>query len=375
MKKVGIITFHCADNFGAFLQVYALQKTIADLGVRVEIIDFRPDKLIMPYNNKISINKSINQVGYLRTLKKLIIKKLNYKNITQRMTSYSIIRDKYLILSKEKYYTSDRLKNDPPRYDYYISGSDQVWNPHFKEEIGDAYFLDFVVDNYLIKISYAASIAEPVADNLRDTYSKLISKFDFISVREQTAKEYLEYIIPQKKEVFVHLDPTFLLTSNEWDKLIKKTDINDKYIFVYDLQKSDELIKLANRISSEKGYKVISYSKIKNFKNGIKSFAYSNPSEFLNYLKNSEFVLTTSFHGLAFAIIFNKPFYTIPHNTRGSRMIDLLKSLNLDDRIVCKNEEIKDINYRLDFFKSNLIIKQKKEESIIYLKKAMDIKE
>lgn len=370
MKKAGIITFHCADNFGAFWQVYALQSTIGNLGIDVEIIDFRPDELVLPFQDYIDIKKMVKERGVLRTIKAILYKIGRRRLVKKRTNSFSEMRKKYLILSKEKYKTSEELKNNPPIYDYYISGSDQVWNPYFKKQIGNSYFLDFANDKYK-RISYAASIAEYIPNDLEEEYSNLINRFDHISVRESSAKAYLQTLTNQ--DIKVSLDPTFLLNTTQWEKFINNpSDIPDDYIFVYDIEENKELTLLANRISNQFGYGVISYSSSKNYISGMKSFKYESPETFLNYIKNSKLVLSTSFHGIAFAIIFNKPFYTIPHKTRGSRMVDLLTLLELNERIIYKNDELTNIKFELNYSRTNQILKKQREESLKYLKEALN---
>jgi len=370
MKRVSILTFHCADNFGAFLQAYALQNTIKDLDIDVEIIDFRPDELILPYANIIKLNELLNEEGKTKAIRLLLSKIYNYKNIHKRMQNFSRSREKYLSLSKEKFNTAEQLKQYPPNYDYYIVGSDQVWNPYFVNKIGDSYFLDFI-KNEATRISYAASISETVPPKLISKYSERLNKFQNISVRETSAKAYLSSIID--KDISVHLDPAFLLEKEQWDEMAIKFHNKFKYILVYDLQHNEEIIKLANRIAAEKGYKVISYSKVKNYNNAIKSFRYASPEEFLGLIRNSEFILSTSFHGVAFALIYNKPFYAVPHTTRGTRVIDLLNMFNLGERIVYTSSEVNEVLYAVDYSEVNEIIRESKELSIKYLKNALNI--
>ena len=313
----------------------------------------------------------LNERGLLRTIKAIALKISRYSRVKLRTNSFSEMREKHLNLSVEKYLSSDELINNPPHYKYYISGSDQVWNPYFKKKIGNSYFLDFATDNS-IKIAYAASIAEKVPDELNDEYFSLINDFDYISVRESSAKKYLNTLTD--KDIYVTLDPTFLLNTEQWNRFIKESFIKEDYIFVYDIEENNELVKLTNRISEKYGYKVISYGSSKKFNMGVKSFKYDSPIEFLNYVKNAKLVLSTSFHGVAFAIIFNKPFYSIPHKTRGSRMIDTLNLLELHERIIYQNDDLKDVDFELDYSSANQILEIQKNVSIKYLREALNIK-
>jgi len=372
MKKVGIMTFHCADNFGAVLQVYALQQTIKELNIDVEIIDFRPQALIIPYNHTVNLKNRYSVNGIKGVIRALLSSIYNYRNIESRLKSFRKFRDDNLNISKEKYYFSQELLNSPPKYDYFLTGSDQVWNPSFKRKIGDSYFLDFV-DNNAIKISYAASIAEEVDEGLIGDYKNHINRFDYISVREKSGVEFLQNIINNSVEVT--LDPTLLLNKRKWKNISKKPNLKEKYILVYGLEHNNELIKLANRLSEEINIKIISYTNQKIFNNVIESFYFKGPDEFLGLFENAEVILTNSFHGTVFSVINNKPFYTIPHTTTGSRMIDLLKILNLEERIIYKAEDLKEFDFNIDYNEVDRILETKRQESINFLKKSFGIKD
>ena len=371
MNKAGIITFHCADNFGAILQVYALQKIIQDLNIDAEIIDFRPEVLVEPYEHFINLRKYANKYGYRRALRSLLAQIYYFGLIKKRIESYNIFRNNYLKLSRNKYYSQEDLLNNPPIYDFYITGSDQVWNPSFKKDIGNSYLLDFVTGDS-VKISYAASIAEEINDNFIEDYKKYINQFDYISIREKSSLKIINSIT--NKNIEVTLDPTLLLSKEQWNTISELPNIDEKYILVYDLQYNIELIKIANKLSEETGYKIICFSKTKYFKNTIESFYYKGPSQFLGYCKKAELILTNSFHGTVFSVIYGKPFYTIPHTTRGSRMIDLLETLNLEDRLVYKANDLEEINYYIDYEKVNNILEIKKQESIDFLTTALNIR-
>jgi hypothetical protein len=367
MNKAGIITFHCSDNFGAVLQVYALQEVIKEMNIDVEIIDFRPKELTTPYNHSVDFIKYFKDKRFKSATKLFLANIYNYKNIKVRLKAFNLFRGNYLKLSTSKYYTSKDLLNNPPEYKYYITGSDQVWNPYFKKAIGDSYFLDFV-NNQSMKISYAASIAQTVEQELVKDYKNYINQFDYISIREKSSLDFLKGIC--NKNINVSLDPTLLLNKEKWKVISQKPEIKEKYILVYDLQNNHELVRLANKISKDNNLKVISYSNKRKYNDAIQSFKYKGPREFLGLFENAELILTSSFHGTVFSIINEKPFYTIPHSTRGSRMIDLLKILNLEDRIVYKSDDVKKIENNINYGKVNSLLEYHRQESIHYLKKS-----
>ena len=372
MKNAGIITFHCADNYGAVLQVYALQKMLQQLNIDAEIIDFRPKELTIPYNHSFNFYKNYKSKGLMRTIKLSMSKIYKYRDIKRRLDSFSDFRKQNLKLSNESYAYSKDLCKNPPLYDFYVTGSDQVWNPHYIMNIGYSYFLDFV-NSESVKISYAASIAQDVEEELVEEYKKQLSEFNYISIREESSVDFLRQITD--KDIKVTLDPTLLLDKQEWGKISKSPNLGEKYILVYDLIQNNELIKIANQLSSELGMRIISYSNKRNYINSIESFHYRGPSEFLGLFEKAEFVLTNSFHGTVFAVINNKPFYTIPHNKTGSRMVDLLKNINLDDRIVYQATDLKGKDYSINYKEANKLLDNKRKDSIDFLMKSFETRE
>jgi hypothetical protein len=371
MVKAGIITFHCADNFGAVLQTYALSKKIENMGVFSEIIDFNPSIIVEPYKIFPRIDYCIKNRGLKGTLKTYISRLKRRNEIKNKRNKFQDFRNKYMRISKIKFNKSKQLYDNPPKYDYYIAGSDQIWNPDFFSKIGNSYFLDFVKAD-CIRISYAASIAkENVEETSFGECLGYIKKFDYISVREKSGKTFLNKII--NNNIFVTIDPTFLITKDEWLCITKLPNNKEKYIFVYDLTKNENIIRIANKISEMENLKIITYSDGLGYNNWLESFFSKSPTEFLGLIQNAEYVLTNSFHGLAFGIIFNKQFYCIPHNKTGSRMLDLLNDLNLSDRIINSSIDIKQNRKDIDYNKVNSMINIQVNNSLDFLRKALNI--
>ena len=372
MKKVGIITFHFADNFGAVLQTYALSKTIEKFDLEVEIIDYVPKKLRDFYNLYPNVIYAISEYGILSTIRILINKTYNLRRNIIRTRNFNLFRNSHFKVSK-KINNLNQLKEEKFTYNYCIVGSDQVWNPKFFSKVSGTYFLNFIGPD-IKKISYAASIAQEVDKCYYNEFIKHLDSFSHISVREESAKLFLEKIID--KNIEVTLDPTLLLDSKEWNKIGRKNNIKDKYILVYDLTSSTLVIDLANKLSLITGYKIISYTCDSNYKNWIGSFSTYNPSNFLDLIANAEFVVTNSFHGTVFSIIYKRDFYTIPHPTRGSRMIELLNKLDLNSRIIKDDVDIRnsDIHNIINFYDVEKKVLELRSNSMNFLKKSLDIK-
>lgn len=355
MKKVGIMTFHFCDNYGAVLQCFALKKTIDGLeDCRAEVVNFNPN-----WKPKWFTDNEL-QSKYLKKLEE-----------------YEDFRKKYLDIQSET--VSDLDGENYPGCDYYVVGSDQVWNLSFSFS-NPAYFLDFVKKD-AVKISYAASVGMPLGhDKLdRTVFEKYIPSFKHISVREKTHEAFLQEFSDTKVQTVV--DPTLLLNKTDYDELIpvdKKED--EKFIFVYFL-KHDTTAPLTssfvNMVARKYNLKVIHFfvdMPNKVFKNNSESFYFNGPRDFLWYIKNAEMVITNSFHGTIFSILYEKPFYTYVVKSMASRVTDLLEGLGLEDRIIRGYKKLEDVNFEIDFIEPHRILEEKRESSLEFLKKALDSK-
>ncbi|MBR2289898.1 MAG: polysaccharide pyruvyl transferase family protein [Clostridia bacterium] len=363
------VTFHSAINYGAILQTIALQAVIQNNGYNNMVIDYN-DRCMDVYkplylNVKGLKNKVIKVIKFF-----LFGKRINKKNkIFERF-----IADNIILTPKIK--NIEQLNSIVNSNDTLITGSDQVWNTDFFEDVPDVYTLNFgTADNK--RISYAASIGQDSIDEkYQEDFINKISRLRHISVREETAKQLLQ-TLGINNNIEVTADPTMLLTKDEWTHLIRAYDSKEKekYILAYTMDLNKEYIDIANYMSQITGYKII-YLDMRNlgFKNVLRNAFYDNPYEFINLIKNAEYVITNSFHGTVFSIIFNKKFWNIPHRTRGSRMIDMLKKFNLSQRLVTTLDDFKKKNYdeNIDYDAVNKILENERKSSIDYLINAID---
>lgn len=209
----------------------------------------------------------------------------------------------------------------------------------------------------------------------KEDYKGKLSKINYISVREETAKNLLQPLVD--KTISVVVDPTLLIDSKEWEKEFKLSDKEkEPYILTYHVTEYPEYVKIINELSRKTGLKVITFEKRKkkNY-NSILRCAYSDgPEEFVRLIKNAKYVVTTSFHATVFSIIFHKKLFVVPHNTTGSRMIDLLNKLGLQDRIYYNLEEFKNCDYdrEINYKKVEEKLSKEREESLNFLKNALN---
>lgn len=367
-KKIGIITFHNAHNYGAMLQVYALQEVLAKYDTKV--INFKNpgiEKAYKPFR--------INTKNPITLVRSLIASTFYYKRNKLRYKNFNDFMNEKLKLTRE-YKTESELKENAPNCDIYITGSDQVWNYEISHGNIDAYTLNFGPD-FVKKISYAASIGtNELNPKHKEEYINNINKIDCISAREETAKTYLEKLL--NRNIETTLDPTLLLEKERWEELCNESEQKqekEKYILAYVLTDDPEYYKIVNYLSQKTGLKVIHFKrKDMGIDNILRNANTDGPIEFLNLIKNAEYVIATSFHATVFSIIFNKKFWIIPPKKIGSRITNLLKMLNIDERAVSSLKDFKDVNYDKDINYEDVekILEAKKEESIKFLEKSIN---
>ena len=322
--KIGIITYHRAKNLGAMLQSYALQKTLAKYKGKCEIIDYRNEKMEESYR--------VKKTKECKTLKEKV------KNILfmKKNNAFEEVRkefNKNVQTISPKEYNKNNIIEANNDYDLFVTGSDQVWN--FKLNYDDEnYFLDFVTDDKK-KNSYAASFGtNKINEEQKIRICKQLNKFNKISVREEEGKKFIEEITGKDSELV--LDPTLLLNKYEWENIISNERIKrEKYIFVYIIAYTPTLLEFARKLGKERKCKVICFHTSYQKYRGMKNLTKVSPQDFLNYIKNAEAVVTSSFHGMCFSINLQKEFYyELDENkvNNNSRLKTLAATLNLEDR-------------------------------------------
>lgn len=360
--KVGIITFHRAINYGAVLQAYALKKKIDELGNVTKVINY--------INLK---EKEAGKVIKTNSLKSFVGSLLKLKFFRQKNKKFIMFRNKYLNLTPE-IKNKDMLKKMDREFDVFFTGSDQVWNYNITD--GDmAYLLDFASNNK--KNSYAASFGvTDIDEKYKKIYKRLLEDFSNISVREEIGKTIVNKLC--NKNAYTVLDPTLLLDSIEWKKIAKSSKEN-KYILIYLLTYSERIYKLAERLSNDFGLKIIVIAvDIKTFKfsRKYKYYLSAGPEEFLGLFMNAEYIITNSFHGTVFSLIFNKKLIVDYLNDKGKniRLENILQLFKLEDRVLREDNYLslcKDIDYEM----VNKALSIEREKSIKYLKNVFNIKD
>lgn len=347
-KKIGILTFHGESNYGAFLQTFALSETLKRLGCDVKIIDLK-----LP----------IISQGFIKNIFKFVL-------VNQRV--FSNARASFLTLTTDHYFNSSELKAKLPAMDLFIVGSDQVWNEEITKGLRDTYFFDFLPDDKK-RIAYAASFGtEEWLYNESDTeqIKILLNKFNAISVREKSAVQYCKDKFDL--ETLQVLDPTLLL--NDYSKITGK-DIPEKndlicFKFVVD----NDFFEFSRKFGNISNKKVVFLNNNKPIKK-VNSIYFPTIKKWLKTIGGASLIITDSFHGLCFSILYKRQFIVIPGNKeRFIRLNSLLELLGLTNRIFYSYEEVLESDRwrdRIDYVEVYDKLEKERDSSISFLQRCI----
>lgn len=361
-KKIGIMTLHFTSNYGAVLQVYALLMTLKKLGFDAYVVDRRWD-----------VEKGRGLFYYFK--KYIFHFTFNY--------SFNRFRKLYLQPTTEKIDRPNVIYSKELDFDGFVVGSDQVWRIENTTGVGLNYFLDFAKDR-VKKVSYAPSFGNDIwsgSDEDTKKIKSLLKNFDAISVREDSGVIICKDFFGIDAEQLV--DPTLLLEAEEYQKIcgsLKKS--KTKYIANYYLDKSLQKMEILSFVSNNFEYPIKDIY-VKREPSSIFSkpsiklweFFYPSVKSWINGIRNSEIVITDSFHGTIFSIVFKKKFICVANKKRGvTRMLSILKKLGLSNRLVYSLEDVKnmDLNEEIDYFAVHEIIKFEKNKSMTFLSKGLN---
>ncbi len=358
--KTGIMTIYRSGNYGATLQAYATKQAIIENGFgEAEIINYCPDAIKQKIDGKF-----IKKVGLFHTAV-ACVEKVYYH---PRMKGVNAFIDSFAPKGLLK---KDELGALNEKYDVFLSGSDQIWNYEIAQ--GDqSYLLDFVTNNSK-KRSYASSFGtRKIAAEYEDTYKRLLSQYKIITVREKAGAELVAELTG--REARIVLDPTLLLTTEQWEAKLPEPKFKRDFVFAYQMAHSPLIAKAISKAR-------------KKFNSGavfvpfpIMGVCKCRPSlslsslEWARAIHDSKFVITDSFHGAVFAIIFKKQFYyMVTSDTvkrRLSRLETLLDSLGISDRIIDDVEKC-NFNDEIDYEAVHEKLDALREQSLKILKEVV----
>jgi hypothetical protein len=338
--KTGLITFHHAHHYGAQLQAYALMRAIAGMGADCEIINYvRPDTT---EGNRL-FKRGLSPRALLSNANTIV----NYTQLKKRYERFESFIYGDMRLSKKFYGSYGELLRDAPAYDVYVCGSDQIWNPLiFKENTYDpAFFADFAGGGRRVAYAPSFGIAEIPADK-REDLRRYLERFDCLSVREKQGEEIIRDVAG--RDSVTVLDPTLLLTGDEWGGLSAAPAFKEPYLLCYFISDPGKYAGYVKALSDKHRLPVVSLCGARRVVPQTRHAVLdAGPREFLGLFRDASAVCTDSFHGTVFSITFKKDFYSFastlsPEKTVNSRLYNILEKLGLTDRIFPAGMEMRD---------------------------------
>ena len=382
MNTAAIVTiYHTNYNFGGQLQAYALQRVVASYGIQCKVVDYYSRN---KYKKMKALSVSTISSRFFHKLQMKVYLIFNPRMKAEFSKKKALFRQFMNDIPHTGEVNNDGIASVASAYDYWIVGSDQVWNP--EGFTGSPLNLLRGVNGK--KISYAASslnakYTPEQADVLRDS----LDSFSDISVREIGLEKAIRQITG--KPVYTVLDPTLLLNANEWDKFAVEPELKEKYAFVYLIHFSDEVRRNIYDYCKKVGLKMVIVPHAQGwFKSADEKYfdvqaTAIGPAEWIGYIKNAEIVFTDSYHGTIFSVNFHKKFLSFEklsgdaEKDSGLRKYSILSQLGLSDRCVpysyCLDTAMlaEDIDYATTDFR----LDELRRESIGFLSKALDISE
>ena len=373
-KSVGILTYHRAHNYGAVMQAYALKKHIESQNYDVQMIDYWPAYRDENYNI-INYGALKNEKNIARAIS-IFLKSIARAAIRFPKNIYRHNKFKRFIIKQFKTSNSSRIlhpKNISGNHDAYIYGSDQIWRYNNTSTFKgfDPVYWGKYPDTCARKISYAASMGI-IINGENEYISKHLNNFNNISVREENLKNFIS---PLSTSPISHvLDPAFLLSKDEWLK-IKSPNLAlpQKYILLYNLNYSKSARSLAEKIAKRYNLKIVELRGTATPFYSRQSDVYSDlgPEEFIYAFSEADYIVSTSFHGVVFSIIFEKQFISTGLKNNSDRVTGLLKLFGIENRYIQAGLENLEVTDEIDYFKLNKIKDAKVSESISFLKNSL----
>lgn len=370
MSKVGIITMHRVGNYGSILQAYALQQAIDQMGFDAELIDYEyPNEFQYARGVRRPVNDWKTKVWRMCGPLKDSNRKL------YRMRGFQ--REFYKV---SKYFPDcDSLHTSPPVYDLYVTGSDQVWNPTHSK--GDSSFLLDFIPRDAPRISYASSFSgnNVAATEYAESFRQLLSRYNRIAVRENSDAGIAETLTSCKPEIT--LDPTLLLDADHWRSLANRRNYGlrkGSYILLYVLSYAFDprpyIFNLAAHLSAKKGLPVVAIDDAGTitYPNGVRRICDAGPREFLSLFDGASCVVTSSFHGCAFAVNFGHPVYGVVNNAiSDSRISSFLNEMQIPSAVIPLGTLLADIPLDLDMAPAAAALSLRRSASLSYLRSAL----
>lgn len=354
--KIGILTYHRSHNYGALLQAIALRKVLADMGHEVTFIDYWPDyhKHMYDFFSWESLRDSENLKDALKYIKNIVLFPVSRR---ERIRNFNSFIEKNIV----PYISS--MKDS---YDLVIHGSDQIWRKQPEIHTYNPVYFGKQQINTKRNISYAASMGVlPDKDADKQLLKNLLCHLDKISAREDSLKNLISELGYECRQ---DIDPTLLMTGNEWcDLLGIKKETTERYVLYYKLLSNSFDEKQILLFAKRHGLKLkILNSSVYRF-GSDRDITTADPKQFLELVCNADFVFTSSFHGLVFSILFHKPFFC-SFSKNASRAESVLHTCGIAERLLPPCSSIPDQVKEIDYSEVETKLKSLRSNSLNYLK-------
>lgn len=340
--NIGILTFHRAHNYGAMLQAYALRTVLQNAGHQVEFVDYWP----LSHQAHYKLIKPIRGKDLIAKIKNIIFDALTFTRRLKRINQFERFAKYYLGIAQQVKYPQNQPKISDT-YDLVVVGSDQIWRNYIIAQHYIGFDPVYFCQNFTTKmkcITYAASMG---VINLtlaeRTDFTKYLKSFNTLLVRENKLRELIEECGHHAEVV---LDPTLLLSKQQWNDLLPSTRFQQrKYVLFYNLLASEDALIYAKQKAQSMNCELLILDSAIQLLPQKGHISYASPIDFIHAIRDAEYVIATSFHGTVFSIIFEKQFQTIGLGKNADRVVTLLNSLGISERYSESAEVTSVINY------------------------------
>lgn len=334
-KKIGILTYHRAINYGAVLQCMSLYSTLKRMGHDVEVIDYRP-KAIEKYRMYFRWKDFMHSKGVqkkIRYLLSCITLICSRKKTVRKFDAF--LHDNILLSS-----IVTSVNDVPTYYDVIFFGSDQIWNPEINEGVDEVY-LGQMHKGHAKFFTYAVSIGrlDLIRNDIANVYKRYLHSFDGLSVREYATQSFLKEEFSMDSKVVC--DPSLLMTKEEYEKMAVRPK-DEGYVLLFNMDGNPNALDFANNVSRQIGVKVVRIAAVNNpfHHYHCEMRAELSPIEFLGYIKHAECIVTNSFHVTSFSLIMQKNFYVLLKENNNERVKTILSVVGLEDRLVDARDNV-----------------------------------
>lgn len=377
--KIGIITTFRQANFGSVLQAFSLQFVLEKMGYDAKLIDYK-------YPNFFHYKNGYPRKSFWVTKKyklRLFLGKIGLKPKNKMLLMNDFISQN--IICTKTYSSKRQLQSNPPLFDVYISGSDQIWNPNTM--FGDmSYFLDFAPEAAK-KIAYSSSFScDKIPKKYQQEYQYFLKQYQSIFVREKNGKQIAE-ALTGRTDIEVVLDPTLLIDKNEWSKYADKSSLKNIpqeyilfYMLAYTYNPQNKMAEILNKLQNQYKIPILSLSEKPADFNGefiqIEQTQSVGIYEFLDLFRNARIVVTSSFHGTAYALNFGKPLLALSDGEKKSddRISTIMEKMEVNKQLINTNTIIDDsIDPFYDVEREQVVLENERKRCLCLLKESIEL--